>query len=152
MLLWHCVDTVLKYPAVNYFGFFEYCVTLCGTVTHGNGVNSGLRLSWLEFLHVCNGDQDLWAGNETALCRFGFYELAYYKEIFSDWFMEIYCSLEIAHKLLVASIAPRTAKLLFCAFYLVTSIASYCFILPDRLAPLRVSKESVQTLTASSHS
>lgn len=31
MLLWHCVDTVLKYPAVNYFRFLKYCVTLCGT-------------------------------------------------------------------------------------------------------------------------
>lgn len=60
------------------------------------------------------------AGNETAVCRFGFYERAYYKELFSDWFMEIYCSLEIAHKLLVVTVTLRIVKLLFCAFYLVT--------------------------------
>lgn len=60
------------------------------------------------------------AGNETALCRFGFYELAYYRELFSDYFMEIYCSLEIAHKLLVATVELKIVKLLFCAFYLVT--------------------------------
>lgn len=61
-----------------------------------------------------------WAGNETALCRFGFYELAYYKELFGDWFIEKHCSLEIAHKLLVATVTLKIVKLLFCAFYLVT--------------------------------
>lgn len=60
------------------------------------------------------------AGAETAPCCFGFYELAYYKELFSDCFMEIHRSLDIAHKLLVATGTLRIVKSLFSAFSLVT--------------------------------
>lgn len=60
------------------------------------------------------------SGQGMKLLRFGFYELDYYKTLFSDWFMEIYCTLEIAHKLLVATATLKIVKLQFCAFYLVT--------------------------------
>lgn len=87
-------------------------------VTLGNGVRSGLcRRRWelpAVRLGFCS------AGAETAPCCFGFYELAYYKELFSGCFMEMYCSLEIAHKLLVATGTLRIVKLLFGAFSLVT--------------------------------
>lgn len=85
-------------------------------------VKSGLCHRQLEIHHVLSGGQDYWpaVGREWSCSGFGFYELDYCKALFSDWFMEMYCTLEIAHKLLVATATLKIVKLLFCAFCLVT--------------------------------
>lgn len=52
----------------------------------------------------------------SALDRFGIHQSVYYEKFFSAWFMDMCGSLEIAHKLLLATATVKIVKLLFSAF------------------------------------
>lgn len=110
MFMWYRIDIVLTYPIVNYFRFFEYYIHRI--VTLGNGLKWGLCRSQLEIHHVQWKPGFLAAASRERNCSVQVWIswLAYYKEFFSDWFMKIYCSLEIAHKLLAANIELKLSN------------------------------------------
>lgn len=113
MFMWYRIDIVLEYPIVNYFRFFEYCVTLLHRiVTLGNGVKWGLCHGQLEIHHTEWKPGFLAAAGREWNCSVQVWIpwLAYYKEFFSDWFIKIYYSLEIAHKLLAANIELKLSN------------------------------------------